>query len=329
MARGLGRLVALLERGLATDEDADELFALGRRTFGLSSFGAGDESEGPPRIRGESVPWHWMARYFTLAEEDPSLPLLMQGPPGAWFVVRQGPGENRSGPMFPAFRAAGLDDAAMTMVQSAAGSRHRMFLYRDRGMKPFSADELALFRLLYPRFAAAFGARRALAAPGEPHAFIGYPRHTVEWSPSARELWQRRLGPLDRSGWARLERALLRCAAELHARGPGAPPPLLPGLVRVELAAVPPRRGEARRTLALFRPAAPQPPASLAALTPSEELLSPRERLVARRAAAGHTVAEIAAALRVSPETVRTHLKRVRTKLCISTRADLAALVAR
>jgi DNA-binding CsgD family transcriptional regulator len=54
--------------------------------------------------------------------------------------------------------------------------------------------------------------------------------------------------------------------------------------------------------------------------------LSPRERVVLARAAAGETNAVIAAALFVSPGTVRKHLEHIYDKLDVRTRTEAAAL---
>ena len=54
--------------------------------------------------------------------------------------------------------------------------------------------------------------------------------------------------------------------------------------------------------------------------------LSPRERVVLTRAAAGETNAAIAAALFVSPGTVRKHLEHIYDKLGVRTRTEAAAI---
>jgi DNA-binding CsgD family transcriptional regulator len=56
------------------------------------------------------------------------------------------------------------------------------------------------------------------------------------------------------------------------------------------------------------------------------EQLSPREREVVDLVAAGHTDAEIAAALYKTLNTVRSQVKTAKRKLGVSTRAELAAI---
>ena len=57
--------------------------------------------------------------------------------------------------------------------------------------------------------------------------------------------------------------------------------------------------------------------------------LSARERQICERVARGHTNAQIAAQLCVSPETVKAHLKTIFRKCQVTSRAQLAALAAR
>jgi DNA-binding CsgD family transcriptional regulator len=54
--------------------------------------------------------------------------------------------------------------------------------------------------------------------------------------------------------------------------------------------------------------------------------LTPRERQVARLAAAGHSNGEVAARLFLSQKTVEYHLHKVFTKLGVASRADLAVV---
>lgn len=59
------------------------------------------------------------------------------------------------------------------------------------------------------------------------------------------------------------------------------------------------------------------------------QALSPREQEILRLVAQGYTNAEIAQALVISENTVKTHLRRMMRKLGVTSRAELAALAAR
>jgi DNA-binding NarL/FixJ family response regulator len=61
---------------------------------------------------------------------------------------------------------------------------------------------------------------------------------------------------------------------------------------------------------------------------PGPDLLTPREADVLELLQQGRTNAEIAAALHVGVETVRTHARRIYRKLGVRTRRDLANLTA-
>ncbi|GLZ33499.1 hypothetical protein Lesp02_56870 [Lentzea sp. NBRC 105346] len=58
------------------------------------------------------------------------------------------------------------------------------------------------------------------------------------------------------------------------------------------------------------------------------DLLSPREREIARMVGLGHTNKMIAAVLEISLYTVSTHLRRIFAKLDVSTRAAMVAVLA-
>lgn len=62
--------------------------------------------------------------------------------------------------------------------------------------------------------------------------------------------------------------------------------------------------------------------------TPAERLLSPAQLQVARRAAEGATLKEIAQALDRSIDTVRTHLREVYLRLHVASRIELARVLA-
>jgi DNA-binding CsgD family transcriptional regulator len=60
-------------------------------------------------------------------------------------------------------------------------------------------------------------------------------------------------------------------------------------------------------------------------IDPAPDALSPREGQVLRLLAEGHSDAEMAAALFISPHTVHTHVKRILAKLGVGSRAAAVA----
>jgi DNA-binding NarL/FixJ family response regulator len=77
----------------------------------------------------------------------------------------------------------------------------------------------------------------------------------------------------------------------------------------------------ARHLLKRFAPA-PNPSESRSGKTAPVETLTPREAEILQLIAAGHSIAETAAALELSPHTVSTHVKHIYGKLAVSSRVQ-------
>ncbi|MEW6568460.1 MAG: LuxR C-terminal-related transcriptional regulator [Chloroflexota bacterium] len=123
----------------------------------------------------------------------------------------------------------------------------------------------------------------------------------------------------------------------------GQRPPSLEGLARVEdsrlVFEMNAETGEALRALARLRGQSPEALASALLLRGLEgearraqveavlAALTPRERQVAWRSARGQTNRQIAQALVISPETVKTHVAHVLDKLEVASKADLRILL--
>jgi DNA-binding CsgD family transcriptional regulator len=162
---------------------------------------------------------------------------------------------------------------------------------------------------------------------------------------------QARLQWISRPAVARLGMRATRVSGALLLGGDHRPLELLRGLARSALAApegalYPDQRLERAllrpgERLALRRlPAAPgrgpmvlaaiaQGPAPTALRSPGSQQLTPREREVARLAAEGYTMLNIAGRLDIREATVHTHLKHIYRKLRVANRAQLACHVLR
>lgn len=335
-------LVRLLKRGVSSHEDAVELQAQLQLSLGVSSVVFGTEERFSGWGIETGVPDDWRAEYERIKALDPAVPTVLGAAPGSWYLVARAPRSHRRSPVFDAFFRAGFLDGAMARVPVPLGSQIIVLFYREQGMAPFDDEDLALLDLIYPHLVGALGTRYALAALEHPDAGaledaagatgrvagIAWPDGQIEWSLPARALWQERIGPIGARGWTRIERALLRAEARFHASGLLGRSQRLTGGIRVEFANVPPRAAESRRVLAVFVDDSAEHAVLRAPPTPAEELLSPRQREVARLAATGASAAAISGLLGLRPETVRTHLREVYRRLNVTSRGELCTLLA-
>jgi DNA-binding CsgD family transcriptional regulator len=62
-------------------------------------------------------------------------------------------------------------------------------------------------------------------------------------------------------------------------------------------------------------------------LTPPASILTPRQEEIYKLLATGSTIKQIARVLGISPRTVDMHIRRVRNRLCASTRDEAMARV--
>ncbi|MEM6993466.1 MAG: helix-turn-helix transcriptional regulator [Myxococcota bacterium] len=311
-----------------------------RETFGLMSIVVGNALSTSNWSRELGVPDGWHARFEELREHDPSQAALMNAPLGTWWVKSEhDDGDNI---VFAEGRKFGIRDVAIAVLTGPFRSLLRLVLARSLSQEDFSHDDVALLRLLYPHFVGALGTQFALAALQQPpdatdphavqglrgHAYLSFPQREVEWSDEARAFWDDRVGPLSARGWKPLSDALLAAAAEFYgAHLAGRSQNLIAG-VRVEFAFVPPKPGEIRRVLALFidEAEADENMAGPGRLpTPEAAVLSARQLEVARLAASGRSLAEIARDVQISVHTARAHLREAYRRLGVSSRAELAS----
>ncbi|HWP06154.1 MAG TPA: helix-turn-helix transcriptional regulator [Polyangiaceae bacterium] len=328
-------LVRVVERGIVSDGDAEEFFASTLASFRGVALIVAEQHSFSGWNRHQGLPEGWVTGYAGVRCADPSIDFLDRSPLGsAYLVNRDSDDASKATPVYALLQAVGLGDSAVFRVPAPLGRELTLAIYRDRGAKSFGERDRDLLRLLYPHLCAALATRSALLAldgaglrdrdaileSDRSHAVVELERGDVTWSKRARALCRGRIGALSELGAERLDRALLRLAREYGAAPHRACERNFVSGLRVEFA-----RLDAQRLLALFfdelaERSAPSTDNAGAA----EELLAPMERRVARAASSGQSVRQMARALRIGEETVRTYLKRVYLKLGVRSRVELA-----
>lgn len=328
----LRALLALLSRGIANDGDADELVSLYGRAFEGVGIAIGQRCFFGDWSRVVDIDPEWMATHTRLIDQDPSERIVSAGPLGRPFMFsRDVVGSLRNCELFDAFtRRAGLADSMVQRFRIAIDGDVFMVVLHPKEVGAFDDRHELLARALHPQMEAALKTRTALHALGvkgapssDGHAIVSLPRGTVTLDARARLTWQDVLGPIDGGGWHRLECALARAVRDLHREGRRSRT-LLRSVV-AELAWLPPEPDETRRALLLFY--VQRDAGELDSFAAA--LLSPMQRKVAEHAARGMKNPEIADALAITTETVRTHLREAMRRLGIRRASELSALFAR
>lgn len=312
MHGGTEALLDRLEAGIACGSAVEALLAELERVLVLDAVVIAREGRGRARVRerrtGQAL--RWWATLAPLAFDE-----LARCPLGRCYVWSRGPGAPRALP-----RSAAIVELGPPVLERLA-----VGLLRAHGT--FRQDEVLLLRWLAPSLERTFSgllARRALSAPFDEtiedviagsaaSATISLRRGTIEWSRFARELFHARLG----ASLASVAPMVLRAATDGRER-------LLPGGLCVAFV----YRGTREEPIALFHDHSVLPSASPRALHLADELLSPRQRQVARRVAAGESLRAVAAELGIRQETARAHLSAAYDRLGIRNRARLALTLA-
>ncbi|HMR10594.1 MAG TPA: LuxR C-terminal-related transcriptional regulator [Polyangiaceae bacterium] len=321
-------LRALLTRGLVDEGDAEEMVALTRSTFNLvaAGFTRGFTWGGAPLVGGDLA--QWMEIYPEVGDDDPGVAYLEASPEGTWYYASHEPTVRTE--TQKAFLDLGYHDVAIARFSGPLGEQLPCALYSDGGQ--FGEHEQLQLARLTPLFAGALRTQSALnalhrqdreACPLLGTVEVAFPSGKVHWSSRARAAIEAQCGRLASRGWRRFERALVRAVRDSSA---ATRRHRLLGQIDVEVAHVPPALGEERRALLLFYSARvakldPKP------RTPAEELLSTRQRLVARLLVRGATLREIAAEIGIGQETVRQHMRIVMERLGVRKRSELAHLI--
>ncbi len=335
----MGALLTLCDHGIVTGGDADELLMLLQTAMrcrgAVITHNCTFQSDW---CRTSQLEPAWLAAHTRHQHQDPSALVLEGRTFGTPFLVKTDtPDGWWETDLQRALTGHGFTDVAIARLYSPFRSDLMLAVYRFDGAPKFTEADRETLRMVMPFVARGLASRRALAALqardsetlGQTlpklggHIFVTWPGGNVTWSTKARAKVQGRLG-FGASGWPRADAMIRAAAGRFLGTAEGARSQLLPGDLRLELAIVPPEAGETQRLLGWLiddRPSQSQLP------TPAEELLSPRQRAVARAAARGKSIARIAIELQLRPETVRTHLREVYRRLGVSQRAALARLV--
>lgn len=330
----LRTLRALLIRGIVDDGDAEEMVDLTRRVFDLVGLGFTRDYHwaGNHLIGGDLS--RWVDVYPEVGRDDPCSAFLESSPAGTWYLAAL-QAQHAESETYRAFVREEFADVAIARFDGPDGGVLPCALYRDRVRGRFDAEDLAELESLYPLWAGALQTRSALDSmllsdEGDASRSLGsvevtYPDGVVHWNRRARVAFESEVGALSPRGWTRVERALRRVVARFSCNGQRRQR-LLGGLT-VEVAHLPSCGEEARRVVILFYRHAVPPLGSSAPRTPAEELISDRQRVIARMVVRGLTLPAIAARLDIGSETVRHHLRTVFARLDVRSRHELGELV--
>lgn len=231
-------------------------------------------------------------------------------------------------------RPAGTTDELRTVLAADGARWGSLTLYRAAPGRWFSDDEMRLVDSLHGALSRAARAGWTAWPPApadceqEPATLVATAAGTITGATPAAGTWLARLGPRPQSGYSLVYALLARLDADIR-RDPRGPASASLATRTAdghwaELHAAPlTGAGRAGRYVAVtVRPALP---ARIRAVLIRAHALSGREVQVARLLLEGRQVGDIAAALFISPHTVRDHLKAIYRKTRSHTRHQLAA----
>lgn len=331
--RAFASLVRLLYRGIVTPGDIEEFEVLYSRAWEGHGISVGQACRFGPWARTTDVPESWIAARNRLGDQDPSEQMLARAPEGTPFVTSfTWDAAAKRTEIYREFKAHGYSDSMVQRFSSPHLGNMFSVIHRLHGVRTFDDDDVAVAQAIHSLVGGALATRMALNALGIEgaaapsfHALVSFPALTVRMDARARRGWSRVLGePLGPRGVRRVERLIAKVARDLFIGKVGSRSRRVLPSLRAETAWVPPGRGETARALVLFFDEDGR--SELVLDAPAAELLSPAQRRVAELAANGRNNVAIAVALKISVETVRTHLKAAMRRLCISRRTELVAL---
>lgn len=330
----LRALLALLDRGLVDEGDVAELADLLMKALDVQALSFGPGFGFSPLVHVENVDDAWRMHHTRNMRFDRS-PAFLATSRGAPFRVKtHSTDAERRTPLFKGLGDFYFEDAAISLVH-AIGAPHFMAFYRARGGREFDDDDSLLLKLLHPHLTAAFACalpRAAFMIGREggpiPVAWVDLPNEDVHLAEGIVSFLATDLGIESAAERKRFSALLVRRAIRLDtgADSPG-PPRSLPVSKRhrLEAARVDPRRSGPKPrgdvTSRTFFALVPMPPDAR-----NEDLLlllTPAQREIASRVAAGDSLPRVAKALGISFATARVHLREVYRRLDVHDRTEL------
>lgn len=231
-------------------------------------------------------------------------------------------------------RPAGTADELRAALEADGARWGSLTLYRAVRGRWFSDDEMRLMISLHSALSRAARAGWAAWPPApadceqEPATLLATAAGTITDATPAAGTWLARLGPRPQSGYSLVYALLARLTADINRNPGGASSASLVTRTAdghwAELHAAP-LTGTGRAGPHVAVTVQPALPARIRAVLTRAHALSDREGQVARLVLDGRPVADIAAALYISPHTVRDHLKAIYRKTRSHTRHELAA----
>jgi DNA-binding CsgD family transcriptional regulator len=316
-----------LNKGIVTSADAAELLSLLGRALDASATALATPLAWGDLNISDGIPSGWPEAYMRVRQWDPLIQRVCNPTVSSWVRGNEDLAHlHEDNPCADAFFSRFVDCLGLR-VSNPYGVDHCFAIYRAQGKPKFTIDERNAMNLLVPHLSAALRTRTAERALRDPGAelrevvVLRYPERVAEWSPEARGMIRRALPGLSQGAMGKLDEVLFRAARWFYSHPGQASVPIV-GSVRADFAVL---RSPSQRALLAVLSDGPVRAPRVRRL-PFEELLSLRERQIARSLSQGIRLEEAAAVHRISRETAKSHLKALYRKLAIRSRAELARL---
>jgi DNA-binding CsgD family transcriptional regulator len=326
----LRQLLALLRRGLVGVEDVREAAHLLMRGLDVQAMSLGRGFGFTPLAVTHDIADSWRELHRRWLFLDPSPAFLAQSGRVPYHVAVHSTPAEKVRPLFRGFLAHGFLDATISRYDGFNGT-HYMALYRAKSRRSIGDDDTLLLELLQPHLERGLStALAATAIDGSvdapiPIAWVDLPSGTTHLAEGAMRALVVELGLEERAR----RRRFIAMLGDRARRSIDAPPALAVSATRrLEAAVVDAKRSGPRPRGAVaarvFFALCPRP----AEANVADDLLgmlTPAQRAVATRAAAGEPLRRVAKGLGMTYGTARVHLREVYRKLDVHGRDELRA----